>query len=1815
MPHRAQAQRPWRKFFASIAGIAVAASTLVAVDTTINAPSAEATYATGGEGDYGGLIDWLEWGSHEDEVKNGDTATTSRTVGGQTVTTTCEITGITDDLEAYRSGEWRNDGLHHLYNIGGTGDDNQLINGLSNVHSGYQVNFTIDCSTTLEGQPVEMAGLVIADAESSSGYEYVEATPHEANAQWHLIERFRMPGCNHDVNAIVDGADNTLRFAPSGGECSGGGPTGIGFMEGASGADFQIQGSGKSAIAVGVVLESDFGDAPESYGSAGALYQSTWSGGALASGTTSVFNSSLSEQDNPAIGLGAEIDSESAPIFSDDARGDDNDNINDEDAVSDLGTIVVERGGTYSQELECRGDGNIAGWVDWNGNGTFDEHERSETVACDSGSAELTWDIPDDVQPSVDGFQSFMRLRMAADADEIAEPTGLSTTGEVEDHPLIVDTPTLSLHKDVDTRYLADDQFELTVDGEDIESQSVTTEGTDLGVQEQAVGPMTVTPGSSYSLSEVGASGTDLDTYDSQLVCTASDGQPVPASGEEPNNWDLTYPSANEGQGEHVECVITNRALDSSLTLEKNADPVSGSTVDVGDEITYQVSSTNTGELPLDVTILDDLDEVVPYATINPASFTAITAGEPASEAPVFDVEKRALTWGGNLAAGQTVTIEYSDTVTPGSGQQTLVNNAAVTEAEPPNGGPSPALPDEQSTSHTVNQPNFEILKSIQDIENDQAVDPGDTLVYRIEAINSGQTDLWDLQLSLQDDLQELLNHGEFDESSITAEINDVPADPAVSYSNGVLTWDGTLNHGNTLVITFEFTVGAHAGAETVLQNTVTGEATPPGGDTITPPPSTTTNPVNEPGFELTKEANPPSGEGLNPGSEVTYTITGSNTGDTPLTDVNITDDATAVLDAAELTAGPTATINGVEVDGLNFEDDIIAWNGDLAIGEDIVITYTVVINDDAAGETLHNVVNGSATPPGPGGPIEPEEPTTEHSVNNPSLELEKNGDLVSDGPVAVGDTIEYTFVATNTGNVTLTDVSIEDPLPGLSDLSFTWPGDDNVLVPGQSVEATASLVLTQEHIDGGLVDNTATAEGTPPSVYNPEDPDNPTPQDPVTDDSTVVTPLDSSASIDLEKDGIINAAGEQLVAGDTVDYTLTATNTGNVTLTGVSIEDGLPGLEDLSYDWSAATAEGVLAPTETVTLTGVYTLTQQDINAGSVLNLGTTTGTPPNIMDPEDPDGEGEPADPVEDEDPETVTYDRDPALDLVKQLADEQEFSAAGDTVVYEFLLTNVGTTSLSDLTISDDMLGEDAAYTFYWDESSAEVEGTLEPGDSVRATAEYVLTQSDINQGWVYNVATAGGTPPPVDPNEPDEPVNTPPSEVITDLPPQPALELEKSSSFTAEVVAGETINYTFTAENTGNVTLTDVVIDDPLEGLTELSYDWPGEAGVLSPGQSVTATAEYTVTQADVDAGVVLNAATAGGTPPPTIDPEDPDNPVPSEPIETPPVEEETPLPPTPAIDLVKTSELAGDVIAGDSVDYSFAATNTGNVTLTDVVIEDPLPGLSDLTFTWPGATGVLAPDETVEATATLVLTQEHIDGGLVENSANTTGTPPGTYNPEDPENPTPQDPVNDGSTVVTPLDPAPSINVIKDGALAAEAAVGEDIEYTFTVTNDGNVTLTDVGVQDDLPGLTSIEFGDWPTENGVLAPGQSVVATATYELTQADINAGSVANMVTAFGTPPDVKDPEYPDEPGVPADPVEEEDPETVVVPQGPALQLHKTSDAVDNPVAGETLSYSFTATNIGNVTLTDVSITDPLEGLSELVYNWPGETGELQPV
>src|SRR5690625_29983 len=106
----------------------------------------------------------------------------------------------------------------------------------------------------------------------------------------------------------------------------------------------------------------------------------------------------------------------------------------------------------------------------------------------------------------------------------------------------------------------------------------------------------------------------------------------------------------------------------------------------------------------------------------------------------------------------------------------------------------------------------------------------------------------------------------------------------------------------------------------------------------------------------------------------------------------------------------------------------------------------------------------------------------------------------------------------------------------------------------------------------------------------------------------------------------------------------------------------------------------------------------------------------------------------------------------------------------------------------------------------------------------------------------------------------------SSVVTELVAPAAVSLEKSATHHGEGEVGDTVSYSVTRPNAGGVPLTDVIIADEMDVLSELTYNWPSTTGVLAPGEHVTATAEYTVTAADVDAGEILNEALISGTDP-------------------------------------------------------------------------------------------------------------------------------------------------------------------------------------------------------------------------------------------------------------------------------------------------------------------------------------------------------------
>ncbi|GAB3752765.1 hypothetical protein GCM10027591_00800 [Zhihengliuella somnathii] len=936
----------------------------------------------------------------------------------------------------------------------------------------------------------------------------------------------------------------------------------------------------------------------------------------------------------------------------------------------------------------------------------------------------------------------------------------------------------------------------------------------------------------------------------------------------------------------------------------------------------------------------------------------------------------------------------------------------------------------------------------------------------------------------------------------------------------------GVLAPGESVAATATYTLtqkDVNAGG---VDNTATTTGTPPAGDPVTDEDDANVPVASSPAIDLVKTGGLAAGATGVAGDTVEYAFTATNTGNVPLTDVTISDE-----------------LEGISVIGYG------EWPneaGVLAPGESVSATATYVLTQaDVDAGTVHNAATVTGNPPA-GDPVQD---TDEHDVpvaSDPAISLVKTGDLADGETGAAGDTIEYSFTATNTGNVTLTDVTISDELEGLSEVVYgDWPGTVGVLAPGEKVTASATYVVTQSDVNAGEVVNTASTVGTPPTGEGVRD----------TDDEIV--PLPQEARIDVVKTGGLEA-GATGQAGDTVDYEFTVTNMGTVTLTDVALSDELEGLSEIVFgDWPAEA--GTLEPGEQVTAAATYVLTQADVNAGGVDNTVTVTGNPPS-------------GDPVEDEDEVTVVVVPAPSIDLVKE-AELDGQGVAGETVQYTFTVTNTGNLTLSGVTISDPLAGLSEIVFGDWPAEA----GVLQPGESVTATAAYVLTQADVNAGGVENTATTLGTAPTGDQVE-----DTDDAHVLVDS--NPAIELVKTGALEDDASghAGDVVTYTFTATNSGNVTLAGVVVTDGLEGLSDVAYGaWPGEAGVLQPGESVTASATYVLTQADLDNGRVENTATVTGNPPAG-------DPVQDEDIEIIPVD------PTPGISLVKTGGLedGASVVPGDLVEYTFSAANTGNVTLTGVSISDELEGLSDLSYTWPGEDGVLAPGESVTATATYALTQADVDAGAVHNAATVIGNPPSG------------DPVQDGDEHDVQLPQLPVIELVKTGAIDGEGVAGQMVDYEFTVTNTGNVTLTDVSISDELQGLSEIVFGDWPGAAGALAPGESVTATATYVLTQADVDAGQVDNTATATGTSPAGED-------------VTDEDEVAVPVAPGPAIDLRKSGslDQGAGSVAGDQVTYTFVATNTGNVTLTGVEITDGLEGLSEIGYgNWPDAAGVLAP-
>ncbi len=869
------------------------------------------------------------------------------------------------------------------------------------------------------------------------------------------------------------------------------------------------------------------------------------------------------------------------------------------------------------------------------------------------------------------------------------------------------------------------------------------------------------------------------------------------------------------------------------------------------------------------------------------------------------------------------------------------------------------------------------------------------------------------------------------------------------------------------------------------ILNTATINGLNPSNSPVTNTASTTVTATQTSTLGLTKSASP--NTGVIAGNTVTYTYTGTNTGTVTLHNVDVTDPHVGLSAISCLPAAPATLAPGA------------------AIG--CSATYTVTQADVDAGSILNTGTVSGLNPSNAS--VTKTAGATVLANQTATLNLTKSASPTTD--VVAGDVVTYTLAGQNTGTVTLHNVSVSDPMPGLSAIACT-PAAPATLAPGAGISCTATYAVTQADVDWGVINNTASIDGLDPA------------NTPVNDSASATVTARQVSSLALAKSATPNT---NVVAGTVVTYTFSGQNTGTVTLHNVSVSDPMPGLSAIAC---TPAAPATLAPGAGISCTATYAVTQADVDWGVINNTASING-----LDPANT--------PVNDSASATVTARQVSSLALAKSATPNTNV-VAGTVVTYTFSGQNTGTVTLHNVSVSDPMPGLSAITC------TPAAPATLAPGAGISCTATYAVTQADVDWGVINNTATIDG----LDPS--NAPVTKTASATVT-ASTTATLDLVKSASPTTDVIAGDTVTYTFTGTNTGVVTLHNVGVTDPMAGLSAIACT-PAAPATLAPGAGISCTATYTVTQADVDAGSILNTATIDG-----LDPTN--NPITKTATAT--VTAST----VATLGLVKSASPNTGVVAGDTVTYTFTGTNTGDVTLHNVDITDPMPGLSTLSCL-PTAPATLAPGAGISCTATYTVTQTDVDTGSINNTA--------TINGLDPTN----NPITKTASATVTADQTPALTVAKVASPSSGVQPGDGITYTITVTNTGTVTLHTVDASDPMPGLSALSCS--PATPVTLAPNAATTCTATYTATQADVDAGSFSNTATATGLDPS-------------NNLVTDTASATVTTDTSGSLSLTKTASPTTGVVAGNTVTYTMVATNNGSGSVHNVTVTDPLAGLS----------------
>jgi len=290
-----------------------------------------------------------------------------------------------------------------------------------------------------------------------------------------------------------------------------------------------------------------------------------------------------------------------------------------------------------------------------------------------------------------------------------------------------------------------------------------------------------------------------------------------------------------------------------------------------------------------------------------------------------------------------------------------------------------------------------------------------------------------------------------------------------------------------------------------------------------------------------------------------------------------------------------------------------------------------------------------------------------------------------------VGDTITYTYTIINTDNVTTDNISLEDNLLGIIDL-----GEQTSLAAGDNITATATYTVAEADLPGPI-ENTATVYGT--DVYG----------NTVTASAAASVELTYTASLQLTK----TADPISATVGDTITYTYTISNNGNVSIYEITLEDDSLGIIDLGGETS-------LGAGENITATANYTVVENDL-PGPLVNTATVYGIDRDEYL-------------FTDTDTATVELSYNTELQITKET--DVETASPHEVITYTYTVTNMGDTTIDNITLEDDKLGPISL--------NENGDTTLAPGEAATANVTYIVSIWDLLRGkTIVNTANVTGT----------------------------------------------------------------------------------------------------------------------------------------------------------------------------------------------------------------------------------------------------------------------------------------------------------------------------------------------------------------------------------------------------------------------------------------------------------------------------------------